>query len=192
MKDCRSKIATKEEEDLKAFFAPAEGDAAGTALVGLVNTAKDISIAAHRFSFGKLLSALQARLSGRSAPRVRILADDDMYYAANDLAAPTSPNLSQEFRNVSRLTALGAEARWMETNIREFLLHHNKFLIFDSNAVFAGAGNLTTAGFTENFENYYVIKIPSVIQSFRTQYGRLWDQMATPTGKLPAKYTDPK
>jgi hypothetical protein len=38
-----------------------------------------------------------------------------------------------------------------------------------------GAMNLTSAGFNDNFENGYFIKVPKVLDAFTTQYKRVWD-----------------
>jgi glutamine synthetase type III len=79
----------------------------------------------------------------------------------------------------------------METNHDAHLLHHNKFLILDSyydedpDAVFCGAGNLTGTGFSENWENYYYVTIPEVVEAFRTQYEHMWNNLATPGERMP-------
>ena len=45
----------------------------------------------------------------------------------------------------------------------------------------AGAANLTGAGFNDNFENIYFIKVPKVLEAFETQFARVWDgKKATP------------
>jgi hypothetical protein len=50
----------------------------------------------------------------------------------------------------------------------------------------AGAPNLTGAGFNDNFENAYFIKIPKVLEAFDTQFARVWDgKKATPSEQDP-------
>lgn len=38
-----------------------------------------------------------------------------------------------------------------------------------------GAANLTGAGFNDNFENIYFIKVVKVLTAFETQFARVWD-----------------
>lgn len=77
MRACRSDIDVAEEEDLKAYFAPAEGAAASKALIDSVARAREIRVAAHRFSYGKLLQSLRNRLLGGA--QVKLVVDDDTY-----------------------------------------------------------------------------------------------------------------
>ena len=75
------------------------------------------------------------------------------------------------------------------TNQGAMLLHHNKFLVIQTptgDAAFAGAGNLTTTAFTDNFENFYWIKIPEIVAAMKAQHEHLWS-LATPEENLPNK-----
>ena len=58
-------------------------------------------------------------------------------------------------------------------------------------ALHCGAGNFTEAAFSDNFENYYFITIPEVLEKFKKQYEYMWTKLATPEGKLPSKLTRP-
>jgi hypothetical protein len=81
----------------------------------------------------------------------------------------------------------------METNHGEHLLHHNKYLILNQpksagpSAVFGGAGNLTGTAFTENWENFYYITIPTVVEQFRKQYTHVWNDLGTDSDDLPSE-----
>jgi hypothetical protein len=195
MRACRSQIAAREEVDVRAMFIPGDGDRAtefmtrGSGNFPGISSAREISIAAHRFSYGKMLTALSNRIKNGGV-RMRFVADDDMYWVGTT-GEQHGDNDANEFRNVKNLTDRGAEAKWMETNDRDHLLHHNKYLIFDDRAVFAGAGNLTTAAFTKNFENFYYITIPSVVESFRKQYNHVWENLATAPQDMPREHTIP-
>ena len=71
------------------------------------------------------------------------------------------------------------------------MLHHNKYLLYrdgsgDAFGLIAGAANLTGAGFNDNFENIYFIKVPKVLTAFETQFARVWEgKKATPSEQAP-------
>ena len=192
MKTCRAAITVPEEDDIKVFFSPAEGDRAAKVMTDAIAASNSISIGAHRFSFNKMIAALKKRIAdGQSGLKpaldLRIVADDDTYWVGkNDLAGLTVDPLPPEYANIMGLVSAGAKVRWMETNQWQHMLHHSKFLLFDDRAVFCGAGNLTGTGFRANFENYYYITIPSVVQAFRKQYEHVWNDLATPPSLMPS------
>lgn len=212
IKECRSKITFPEEEDIKVFFAPGEGEAAMETFLNDIKDSTEVSLAAHRFTLKPLTKALgEARSNGT---KVRMVFDDDMYLAGERRLGPVSrvPNMPMEYRNVlsildnkpgSDLATMDAEARYMETNHFSFTIHHNKYLILNNAkrengipAVFCGAGNFTKAAFSSkggatNLENYYYITIPEVVKAFQTQYNYMWNQLATPYGKMPLKDVKP-
>lgn len=190
IKRCREGIAYPEESDVKVFFVPGEGDRATKFMTDAIRAAEEIRLAAHRFSYNRMLSALKAALRSDSAPSLEIVVDDDVWWAGK--GEQTGDNTASEFGNVQDLVELGAEARWMETNHPDHLLHHNKYLVFNMpegsrkpSAVFAGAGNLTGTAFTSNFENFYYVEIPAVVAAYNTQYDHVWDELATKTDDLP-------
>ncbi len=83
----------------------------------------------------------------------------------------------------------------MQTNQNLFLLHHNKYIIFDfekeQDAVHCGAGNFTQAAFSKNFENYYYITIPEIVEEFKQQYDHVWNDLATKQQDMPKKMVMP-
>jgi len=192
---CRADLVAEgyeEESDIKVFFVPGEGeqDAFKNYLVPAIQNAATIDIAAHRFSYNKLIDALWNRLSGKHSVDVRLVADDDTYWAAH--GSQVGDNGAHEYRAIERLWNKGLEVRFMETNHASHLLHHNKYLIFDfeagsdlDSAVFAGAGNLTGTAFRSNFENFYYITIPDVVTEFQNQYEYMWNVLATAEEDLP-------
>lgn len=188
IRHCRSETGAEPESDIQAFFIPGDGDAATRAMTRGIQGSSRVWIGAHRFSYGKMLSALSNKL-GSGNVDMRIIVDDDVYWAGmtGDAVGPNEP---WEYENVASLAKEGAQVKYMETNHGANLLHHNKFLIFDR-AVFAGAGNLTGTAFTENFENFYFITIPDVVARFQKQYLRMWDELATAPGNMPSENTLP-
>jgi hypothetical protein len=187
--NCRSQIKAPEENDIKAFFIPVASDnvRAANYLASGISRSKSLFIAAHRFSYGRMLSSIRNRLSSAPATDVRIVADDDTYWAGH--GEQVGDNGAWEYDNINNLVARGAKVKYMETNHTLHLLHHNKYLIFNMEnytAVFAGAGNLTTAAFNDNFENFYFIRIKAVADAFNQQYQHVWNDLATEEANMPA------
>lgn len=147
----------------------------------------------------RLVDTLGARLAGDPDFSVRMIADDDLYWLrpiTGDRGFTLGPNSAGELDSVDHLAEMGDggrfEIRYLETNHASKscngtggtrsspLLQHNKFLIFRdmadrADAVFTGAPNLTGTGFTNNFENAYLIAVPHVVDAYKNQYARFWD-----------------
>jgi phosphatidylserine/phosphatidylglycerophosphate/cardiolipin synthase-like enzyme len=192
---CVAEIRAPEEVDVRAFFTPASGDRAADELVDGIRRSREIWMAAHRFSFNEMLDALRGRLGRAPRPDIRLIADDDLHWtglgdrqgvpADDEREITRIPNMPFEASAVAGLMAEsqrrggGMETRYVETNQLEFQLQHNKFLIFDSDSVFTGAGNLTGAAFRSNLENYYVVSIPSIVAKYREQHQRMWNTLSS-------------
>lgn len=206
MDSCRNKIKAPEEDDIKVFFVPGEGDPnsqvsspwrkptawdymyAGDTKKGTpgLRNAREIWLACHRFFYSRMLNALNSRMQSSQRPELRIIADDDTYYKHKfpNFAGDTHP---AEWENMERLQKKGADVRLMATNQDEHQLHHNKYLIFDDKAVMTGAANLTGAGFNTNWENIYYITIPEVVSAFRYQYENvIWNRLSSSVRDLAA------
>ncbi len=194
---CRNAIEAEEESDIKAFFIPHSEDRkrASRYLLGGVTEAAAIDLGAHRFGHSGLVKALETKLADGELT-LRMVADDDLYWLDPFVGAPleTGSNLAFEADNVAKLETAGGdhfEIRFFETNNSEFMLHHNKYLLYrdgdgDAFGLIAGAANLTGAGFNDNFENIYFIKVPKVLEAFDTQFARVWDgKKATPSEQDP-------
>lgn len=212
IRNCRVQ-ATKlapEESDIKVFFVPAEGEAADSAprrsaseylmsgspdgVFPGVRTASKIWLGCHRFFYYVMVQGLLSRMQSANKPELRIIADDDTFYKAYYKDQPEKFGLGDthpdEWFNMERLMKAGAKVKLMETNSEEHQLHHSKYLIFANKqgqfvSLFAGAANLTGAGFNKNWENSYYIMIPEVVQKFADHYEMMWAQMATAPGELP-------
>lgn len=224
VRDCRSKIAAKPETDIKAFFVPGEGEpevgvndgmktAADYMIYGDgvnpgISNATRIWMGCHRFFYGKMVSALGKRMTSfKTKPDMRIVADDDTYYKANDPSYTIGDTMPEEWTRMQNLMTRGARVRFMETNGDEHQLHHSKYLIFGSSsdsestaknksdelaindfkAVFTGSANLTGAGFNKNWENSYYITIPEVVNAFAVHYVKTWKTLASEINDLPAQ-----
>src|SRR5690606_5009602 len=101
------------------------------------------------------------------------------------------PNMRQEYKHVRRLSALKAKVRYVETNHQARLLHHNKFMVFHDRraprAAFVGAGNFTGDAFNTNLENFYMVRIPEIVQKMADQYEHLYESLATDPSDLPVE-----
>jgi hypothetical protein len=192
MKSCVALIHSPEEEDIKTYFVPGEGNEAMKNIVMKAKSSQSLDSAAHRVFHPEYINALVNKAKeGRS---VRLILDDDLYWAKK-LNRTVGVSNQFEASRLSKLYQNKVEVRYMESNQNSHLLHHNKFIIFGfengSSGVHTGAGNFTKAAFTKNFENYYYITIPEVTKAFHQQYDYMWNKLVTPYSKLPSEYIMP-
>lgn len=183
---CRAQIDVEEESDIKTYFVPGEGKKAFAVIRDLAFKSTQLNTAAHRFSgmFVKLFEELLA--SGKS---LRLVTDDDMYWSYTTRRS-VGRNMTSEAFKVLPMMERGLEMQFMETNHNAFLLQHNKFMVFEltgQDAVFTGAGNFTTSAFEKNYENYYLITIPEVVESYSVQFKKFWTEMSTPEELMPKR-----
>jgi len=190
--DCRKRIPFPEETDIRLFVAPTEGKLATAALTDAVDGAGDVFVAAHRLSSSSLFKALDRGLKAASPTRVRLVADDDLFWSGRGVNFAKG-NTRFEWYGLRGLFSSGLEARWMQTN-SAMQFHHNKFVVAQkegATTVFTGAGNFTNAAFESNFENHYVTRIPSVVTAYKNQSDNLWNNLATAKSDLPARFVEP-
>lgn len=187
-------------------------------MVAAIEEADAIDVGAHRFSYTAMVDALAERLADTDRDfALKLVADDDLYWL--DPEAPTEwetvgHNTFVEAVKVRELREADGgrgrfEDRYLETNHKAHLLHHNKFLIFSglqsgSDAIITGSSNLTGTGFESNLENMYFISIPEVVEAYRNQFGLFWDgegvlppgmdvaPMATPRRAMPIAVEAPQ
>lgn len=187
MNECLAKILTAREDDIRAYFVPGQGGEAWETAEKAILESTSLRVAAHRFSFNKLIGALTSKLQSFAGFNLQLLVDDDVYWVHQ-------PNTGNEKKHVMVLESRGAKPRYLETNHGAHLLHHNKFIIFDTPAgksVFVGAGNFTGTAFTSNWENFYFVTIPSVVQKMEEQYDHLYNDLATAPGNMPTTDVTP-
>lgn len=191
MATCRAEINSEEEEDIKVFFVPGEGERAMAFIKKAFRYSKTIDMAAHRFTNKDIMAEMMK--ATEKGKKVRFVVDDDIYWSGV-LKKTIGLNMLMEYYNVNKVRMAGTDVRYMETNQGQYQLHHNKYFIFNSNSsgsVFTGAGNMTKAAFTKNFENFYYITIPEVVESFNKQYTKIWTELATPYEKMPTELVMP-
>ncbi len=190
MAECRQAIEVEEEEDIQSYFVPGQGRVAFEALSDLARRASRIDATAHRFS-GNFVRLFDELLDAEK--EIRLVTDDDMYWSWK-LRRDIGRNMRTEAYKVFDLVEKGLDIRFMETNHNQVYLQHNKYMIFElsrRDAVFAGAGNFTSAAFDKNMENFYVVTIPEVVRAFQQQYELFYGEMATPQEKMPKQNVMP-
>ena len=199
IKQCRSKITTPEESDLKVFFIPGSGKRLTKQLYKEFKNSKRVKMAAHRFSNGSLIKMIKENLQ-RSHFEASIIVDDDLHWTGV-FNKDFGRNTLYEFQKLMELEDHGLEIKYIETYAdrvnepKSLQLQHNKFIIFtkwnEAGTVLTGAGNLTNAAFYKNFENFYLISIPEVYKNFLRQYDYLWD-LGLSHQELPIRLELPK
>lgn len=220
MNECREGIEAPPEEDLIPYFIPVLDDsrALRDKMLAAIADADTVDIGAHRFSYTTMVDALRERLADTDTPfSLRLVADDDLYWLAPEEPSQwqtVGPNTFNEAIKVQELRDAddGAgrfEDRYLETNHKLHLLHHNKFLIFTGletgrDAIITGSSNLTGTGFESNLENMYFTDIPEVVAAYQNQFGLFWDgegvlpegmvqaPLATPRGGMPVELVTPQ
>ena len=198
IKNCRSKIQTPLEEDIQVFFVPGEGELATRTILKAMSKSTEVQMAAHRFSYNKLIDGLKRALAKKT--KVRLIVDDDIYWTGKRGKGTGRNNLS-EYGKVNRLRKAGMRVHYLETFMddieepKSLQLQHNKFLIFhfgsEDGGVFTGAGNLTGAAFKSNFENFYYIQIPEVVAAFKKQYTYMWNDLTRDYFNMPSELVLP-
>lgn len=213
MNDCRDQIESVEEDDLQAFFIPALEDRNAIRAIMQIQMleASSVDIAAHRFSWRQMLDAIDFQLQDDPNFEGRLITDDDVYWLQPLVGAPAVVGFNSENEAVE-ITALieagGGQTgdfddesrfsvKFMETNHKGFLLHHNKFMIFRNElgratSVIYGAANFTGTGFGSNLENIYFTTKPEIVEAFDHQFSRFWgDSAVTSRDPEPPRATAP-
>lgn len=143
-------------------------------------TESTIRIAAHKITDSgsarfPLVSKLVERL--QAGVKIQIVFDDDTILKAKQLPGSATLNVSDaELNGFRRLQEAGADIRFLDTNEKIFHLMHNKFMIFDDQIVFTGAGNFSQAALRgKNTEQFYVIRDTAITQAYKKGWQTLFD-----------------
>ena len=189
---CRSKIKTQPETDISVYFSPVDGKEALDKVTSVSKQSKNIEAMSHRLS-GALSALFSELLQGKKD--IKFILDDDIYWAEKLKKDVGRNSKIEAFRIYNELINKGMNTRFLQTNQNVYQLQHNKFMIFTfengKGSVFNGAGNMTTAAFTKNFENFYYITIPEVVEAYNKQYDLYFEKMATKAEDMPRDYVLP-
>lgn len=205
---------------IESFFVPGEGERAiKERLIPGFSTAKRITLAAHLFGYPELFTrGLACAASKTPAPScfqtqgwvppfestignadVRVIADDDIHWIRVGQVNENGKvgfNDPWEAQQVATAEKAGAQVRYMQTAHHDgyVQLHHSKILLLEGSdwaAVWTGAGNFTANAMFSNFENYFYITLPSVVEAYRQHQDKTWNEMATPFANMPKIDTKP-
>ncbi|MCB0393217.1 MAG: hypothetical protein KDD25_01585 [Bdellovibrionales bacterium] len=187
--DCVEGIRYEEESDISFKISPVEGNEEMKLIQGALKKAKFVDLAAHRFSNTDLLKGLHSFIQSENPSHLRMTFDDDMFWAVKTKKGFGDQD-SNEARIVGGFLNDGVQVHFAQTEHRQHLLHHNKYIIFKDSlneafAVHTGAGNLTGAAFRNNFENFYFITRRDIIDQYQKQYDRFFDEVATSSDEMP-------
>lgn len=190
IENCRNAIVSPAEPGLDVFLIPGDGDRMLSLLKKEFATSQWVRGASHRFN-GRLMDQLFSQTL-KSGISVGMIFDDDMFWAG-DLGRGFGLNQTGEARLVRELSKLGMVTKYIQTNHQEYLIQHNKFFIWGhqsepmtaAQGVFLGAGNFTTSAFTKNFENFYLVRVPEVVEDMQSYYRHLWEDLASSPEEMP-------
>jgi phosphatidylserine/phosphatidylglycerophosphate/cardiolipin synthase-like enzyme len=144
----------------RVIFSPKGGTS--KELARLIKTAKkEIMVAVYAFSSKYLGQALSAAL--RHSVKIRVLLDGD--------------NARKSYSIDEWLVGEGIAVRFIE--IKRGSLHH-KFILIDTKLLVTGSYNFTNESEFRNHEAAIFTNHKGLIQSFATEFERLWSQ-CTPT-----------
>jgi len=183
---CRQKIATAPEKGIEIFFIPGGGQSLIERLRTELQSSEWVFGASHRFNGGLVKNLLSGTLS--AGIKVGMVFDDDLYWAGV-LRKGFGLNQYSEARVVRDLVKQGMQVKYIQTNQKEHLINHNKFFIWGKSGrtegAFFGAGNLTDSAFTKNFENFYLVTLPEVVEEMQRYQQHLWNDLATQPEGMP-------
>jgi HKD family nuclease len=188
---CRGLISSSPEDDIQLFFSPVDGAKAFEKVAEAGNRSQLIEGMSHRFS-GKMADLYKHFLN--QGKLIKFILDDDIYWSAKRRLNIGRNTRFEAFKLYNELISAGMETKFMQTNQNVFQLQHNKFMIFtfeNNGAVFNGAGNFTTSAFTKNFENFYYITIPEVVEAYNKQFDLYFNQMSSRAEDMPRDYILP-
>lgn len=103
---------------------------------------------------------------------VRILMDDDVVTNMGEVKG------AMEFLNKLKQQAPRLKVRYLETNHLaggNGQMMHNKFAILNGKRIFSGAGQYTTAGMKNNWENFGLTQDRNLTRKFEEYFKELWD-----------------
>lgn len=103
---------------------------------------------------------------------VRVLMDDDVVTNKGEVQG------AMEFLNDLKAQAPRLKVRYIETNHLaggNGQMMHNKFAILNGRRILSGAGQYTTAGMKNNWENFGLTAVPSLTHKYELYFKELWD-----------------
>lgn len=131
-----------------------------------------IQMAAYFFMHRQLVEVLHEAV--RRGVKVELLVDDDIQVEGS---ISKQKVFYDEFLAPEKS---GFSVRVFDTNESIFQLQHNKFMILHNvgaakrTRVFTGAGQFTHSAFRNNYENFYLVQTPEVVDTVKSLFTQLW------------------
>ncbi len=178
-KSCVQKIKATPQMGLQFFAVPHVNKIPKPypALRSLLESAhSEVLVAIHRLTTGKM--TLPLLVAANNGAQVKIIYDDDTLWAGKyggpKIVRASHPDVKQ---HRALRASENVETLYMETNNNIGQLHHNKFIVIDNHTLFQGAGNFTAtalnAGVKGNYEQFYIITVPEIVNAYRQAWRRL-------------------
>jgi phosphatidylserine/phosphatidylglycerophosphate/cardiolipin synthase-like enzyme len=161
---------------IQSYFLPTDSSPLLAEMDRSIRSSKRVWMSSNRFSFVPLIERFGERNSNQQS---RAIFDDDLYWAS---VLPDSDQYRGNVLDAERiadLSATGVTVRYTQTSFEAAQKMHNKFMVLDDQVI-VGAGNFTTGGLKSNFENFYVIRDPKVVQDFANYFEKLWGLSSAP------------
>lgn len=161
------------KEKIAPLFSPNNDNIVLKTMTAQVNNVPDngyIYIAIQHFlnpGIGKALVKATKR-----GVDVRVLMDDDVVTNKGEVQG------AMEFLKGLKSQAPRLKVRYIETNHLaggNGQMMHNKFAIFNGRRILSGAGQYTTAGMQNNWENFGLTAVPELTHQYELYYKELWD-----------------
>lgn len=176
--DCVQGIQVPMREDIKFFPVPHGG--VNPQIFPVLKAAMDgaqteIKVAADRMTTSQVYRPLtDAKVRGLN---VSVILDDDTLRTGKCNGGSQIDQNGTDVQAMRNMKSKGLALTFMETNGDMGQLQHNKFMVFDNKTLIQGAGNFTSTALNisgpGNFEHYYVITTPEIVQT----YSNAWDRL---------------
>lgn len=204
----------KKAKGIESFFVPGEGfKAINEKLIPLFSESKKITVGTHLLGYPNLFirgmscaastkpasycykkdGAVAGFKNGIGNSEVRLITDDDIHWlmvGQYDENGKVGYNDLWESGLAEQAENAGVNLKFIQTAHHGPFkqLHHSKLILFENgneDAIWTGAGNLTQPAMHSNFENYYLITIPSVVAAYSEQLEYMWNELATAKKDMP-------
>lgn len=178
---CVSNLTTEEDPRFRVFFTPdADAEALDALKQRMAAATVGVDMAIEHYSEWSLARA--HRDVANHHLRARLVMDDQTLYMDGE----SSEGDNAMWHAITKTS--GIDQRFLRTNANMnpgFQLMHNKYVVVDSQAVFMGAGNFTSAGFRTNYENFYLFELPELAAQYQMHFEHLFTDLGSKLSDIP-------
>lgn len=179
--DIRNCKKADSNQSVQSLFVPVESSALVRMIEAGYRESSRALMTSNRFSFPRVINAAEKS----QAEDQRAVFDDDLFWGRS---IPTEDYKDEalDAQRVQSLQQAGVDVRFTQTSNKAAQKMHSKFVVFDD-YVIVGAGNFTHGGLMANFENFYVIRDPEIVEQFVVQFEYLWE-ISNTAEQMPRRY----